>query len=170
MKYDSEREYHAASLGRSEYRPVDRRNRLTNVTIIIHEGRGGRGLANRMGRRHGRPQEQTEARGEHHRHHHHGAGHGHRHEHGERPFGFGHPGRPEEQTEARGEHRRHHHGMGHGHGHGPHAPGSPADEQRQLARRLRHQMRRIMQEAEAAGLSPERVERIIRRESRRSYL
>lgn len=169
VKCDSERECHAASLGRSEYRPVDRRNKLTNVTIIIHEGRGGRGPAGRMGRRHGRPEDSIEARGEH-RHHHHGAGCGHRHEQGERPFGrhgMGH-GRPEEQTEARGEHRHGHHH--HGAGCGRHAPGNPSDEQRQLARRLRHQMRHIMQEAEAAGLSPERIERVVRRETHRTYL
>ena len=141
---------------------------MTNVTIIIHEGRGGRGPAGRMGRHHGRPEEQTEARGEHHGRHHHGAGCGHRHEHGERQGGFGHPGRSQEQTEGRGEHR---HGMGHGRHHDAgHAPGSPTDEQRQLARRLRHQLRHIMQEAEAAGLSPERIERVVRRETRRSYL
>jgi hypothetical protein len=31
-------------------------------------------------------------------------------------------------------------------------------------------MRHIMQEAEAAGLSPERIERVVRRETHRTYL
>lgn len=146
--------------------------KLTKVTIIIHEGRGDRGPAGRMRRRHGHPQEHGEGRGEHRHEHHgrhsrHGAGCGHRHEHGrslDRPE-MGH-GRPEEKLEGRGHRRYGHHGAGHG----QHTPGSATDEQRQLARRLRRQMRHIMQEAEAAGLSPERVERVVRRESRRSYL
>ena len=195
---------------------VKQETKLTKVTIIIHEGRGDRGPAGRMGRRHGHPQEHGEGRGEHRHEHHgrhsrHGAGCGHRHEHGDRSLDRPEMGRgrPEEKLEGRGEHHhgrhaagcghRHAHGdrsfdrpeMGHGHpeesregrghrrygyhsrhgaGHGHHASGSATDEQRQLARRLRRQMRHILQEAEAAGLSPERVERVVRRESRRSYL
>jgi hypothetical protein len=39
--------------------------------------------------------------------------------------------------------------------------------QRQLARQLRHDVRRVLREAEAAGLSPERAARVARRETRR---
>lgn len=180
-------------------RPLDRRIKLTKVTIIIHEGRGGRGPAGRMGHgssHHGRRHagcgaaEKTEERGGRRGHHHTGRatteGPGHRHEHGRRHAGCGDTA---EQTKARGGHQgadgpRHDHeqsrlalaphGAGRGMGHGPHHPhqemDSAADEQRQLARRLRRQMRRIMREAEEAGLSPERVERIIKRETRQAYL
>jgi alpha-D-ribose 1-methylphosphonate 5-triphosphate synthase subunit PhnI len=39
--------------------------------------------------------------------------------------------------------------------------------QRQLARQLRHDVRRVLREAEAAGLSPERAARVARRVTRR---
>ena len=163
---------------------------MTKVTIIIHEGHGGPGRGRHMGRPHGRRragcgsvEEQFTGRGRHDQRADDQPGserksghHGHRptdaHPGGERAFGergrrgqWGGHGRPDGERDLGGPR---HGGPRH------HRPDHELTEaelaQRQLARQVRREVRRVLREAEAAGLNPERAARVVRRETRRSYL
>lgn len=132
---------------------------MTKVTIIIHEGHGGprgRGRHQRpFGRQtgHGPRRFRHGERGEH--------SCGPRHE-GEREFGRRgwHKGEHAERSTG------HHGERGFGR-HGEHQPWS--EQERQAAREVRHEVRRLMRAAEEAGLSPEHVARAVRRETRRQF-
>jgi len=120
---------------------------LTKVTIIIHEGSAGpRGRGRRQ-----RPFGGEEGHGE--RQFSREGGHGPRHgchsRHGERQFS-----REGERVEGRPAF-------------GERPPLSEAE--RHAARHVRHEVRRIMRAAEEAGLSPERVARLIRRQTRHDF-
>lgn len=167
---------------------------LTKVTIIIHEGSGGRPHGRRafdaqpgseMGRRrHGRHAGDVGMGGE--------CGCGHRRRHGHGTFDVqlggemergrhgrhGHHGHHATDAQPRGERgfgRRGRHGergdMGGrpfaGHHRPDHALSEAELAQRQLARQVRREVRRVLREAEAAGLNPERAARVARRETRR---
>ncbi len=142
---------------------------MTKVTIIIHEGHGGPGRGRHIGRPHGR----RPAGG--------GCAEGQfieRDRRGHRPAdaqlgserefgGRGHHGRPDGERAFDGpRHSRHDHGR-----HRPDHELSEAElAQRQLARQVRREVRRVLREAEAAGLNPERAAHVVRRETRRAYL
>jgi hypothetical protein len=167
---------------------------LTKVTIIIHEGRGGRP----HGRRAFNAQPGSEMEQGRHRPHGHGRHggdvemsgrheHSHRH-HGHRAFDA-QPG----DERGHGHHRHHGHdrqggdaalggrrGFGRGrpgewgerpfagHNHRPdHELSAEELAQRQLARQVRREVRRVLREAAEAGLNPERAARVARRETRR---
>ncbi|MCW5865423.1 MAG: hypothetical protein KIT52_20215 [Anaerolineae bacterium] len=142
---------------------------MTKVTIIIHEGHDG---PHGRGRRQ-RPFGHEEGCGPRHgghspRHGHHGGrefggegGRGPRHgRHGEREFG--HEGDHGEREFG----RRHERGEGRG-AFGERPPLSEAE--RRVARHVRHEVRRIMRAAEEAGLPPERVARLVRRQTRPDF-
>ncbi len=117
---------------------------MSQITIIIHEGHGRP--------RHGRPGERPFGRegNQGPRHGRHGACEFGREEgHGAREFGRRH---------ERGEGRR---------AFGERPPLSEAE--RRAARQLRHEVRRIMRAAEEAGLSPERVAHLVRRQTRHDF-
>ncbi|HOU42281.1 MAG TPA: hypothetical protein PK829_13525, partial [Promineifilum sp.] len=59
------------------------------------------------------------------------------------------------------------HGRWHEHSQGERPPLSEAE--RHAARHVRHEVRRIMRAAEQAGLSPERVARLVRRQTRHDF-
>lgn len=80
--------------------------------------------------------------------------------------GRGHHGRPEGER-AFGGHRD---TGGHRHHRPDHELSEAELAQRQLARQVRREVRRVLRQAEAAGLSPERAARVVRRETRRSFL